>query len=97
MKSIRLSNNTYVHIFLHHLQTTIEEAVIASETWTLPDYEEQANLYLDALEDHDCVAFLEALHKVSAQRIVEHWEEFAPDQLEEEQYKQYLKFKNKTK
>jgi hypothetical protein len=38
------------------------------------------------------VAFLEELHKAAAQRIVKHWEEFAPNQLEEEHYKQYLKF-----
>ena len=51
-----------------------------------------ANDYIDALEDHDCVAFLEELHKATAQRIVKHWEEFAPNQLEEEHNKQYLKF-----
>ena len=93
MKSIKLSNNTYVHVFLHNIQVSLEEAVISSETWGLPDFEEEANKYIDALEDHDCVAFLEELHKVSAQRIVEHWEKYAPKRLEEEYYKQYLKFK----
>lgn len=95
MKSIRLGNSTYVHVFLHKIQVSLEEAVIASETWDDNDYEEQANQYIDALEDHHCVAFLEELHKVCAQRIVQHWEEFAPQRLEEEHYKQYLKFKNK--
>jgi hypothetical protein len=94
MKSIRLGNSTYAHVFLHKINVTLEEAVISSETWSLPDYEEQANQYIDALEGHDCVAFLEELHKVCAQRIVEHWEEFAPERLEEEDNKQYLKFKN---
>lgn len=93
MKSIKLGNNTYVHVFLHKIQVSLEEAVISSETWDLPNYEEQANQYIDALEEHHCVAFLEELHKVCAQRIVEHWEEFAPNRLEEDHYKQYLKFK----
>jgi hypothetical protein len=59
MKSIRLGNNTYVHVFLHEIRVSLEEAVVSSETWGLPDYEEQANSYIDALEGHECVAFLE--------------------------------------
>jgi hypothetical protein len=93
MKSIKLGNNTYAHVFLHNIQVSLEEAIISSETCGLPDFEEEANKYIDALEEHDCVAFLEELHKVCAQRIVKHWEEFAPKRLEEEYYKQYLKFK----
>ena len=93
MRSIKLGNSTYVHVFLHKIQVSLEEAVIASETWEGHDYEEQANQYIDALDDHWCVAFLEELHKVCAQRIVEHWEEFSPQRLEEENFKQYLKFK----
>ena len=93
MKSIKLGNSTYVHVFLHQINVTLEEAVISSETWDILNYEEQANQYIDALEDNDCVAFLEELHKVCAQRIVEYWEEFAPQRLEEKHYKQYLKFK----
>jgi hypothetical protein len=93
MKSIRLSNNTYVHVFLHDIRVSLEEAVISSETWGVIDYEEEANKYIDALEEHDCIAFLEELHKVCAQRIVKHWEECAPQQLENEDFKQYLKFK----
>ena len=93
MQSIQLGNSTYVHVFLHKIQVTLEEAVISSETWGIPDYEDQANKYIDALEGHDCVAFLEELHKVCAQRIVQHWEEFAPEQLEQEHFKPYLKFK----
>lgn len=94
MKSIRLGNSTYVHVFLHKINVSLEEAVISSETWELPDFKKMANDYIDALEDHDCVAFLEELHKVCAQRIVQHWEEFAPEKLEEEDFKQYLKFKD---
>ena len=71
----------------------MSQAVISSETWELPDFKKMANDYIDALEDHDCVAFLEELHKVCAQRIVQHWEEYAPSQLKEKHNKQYLKFK----
>jgi hypothetical protein len=93
MKSIKISNRTYVHVFLHKINVSIEEAIISSETEGIPDFDKMANDYIDALEGHDCVAFLEELHKVCAQRIVQHWEEFAPQKLEEEYYKQYLKYK----
>ena len=93
MKSISLSNNTYVHVFVHEIKRSLEESILSSEECSFPDFEKEANEYIDALEGHECVAFLEALHKVSAQRIVEHWEQFAPERLEEENNKQYLKFK----
>ena len=57
MKSIRLSNNVYVHVFLHKINRTIEEAVLSSEECDLPDYEKEVREYIDALEDHHCVAF----------------------------------------
>lgn len=94
MKSIRLDNSTYVHVYIHRIPVTMEEAVISSETGSFPDYKQLANDYIDALDEHWCVAFLEELHKVCAQRIVQHWEEFAPEWLENEHYKQYLKFKD---
>lgn len=93
MKSIKIANNTYVHVYLHKIDVSLEEAVISSETEGLPDFEKMAEDYIDALEEHWCVAFLEELHKASARRIVKHWEEFAPQQLETDYYKQYLKFK----
>jgi hypothetical protein len=97
MKSIKIANNTYVHIYLHKINVSLEEAVISSETEGIPDYEKMAEDYIDALEDNDCVAFLEELHKASARRIVQHWEEFAPKQLETEYFKKYLKFKKDVK
>ena len=93
MKSIRLDNSTYIHVYVHSVRQSFEEAIISSETSSLPDYKELANQYIDALEEHWCVAFLEELHKVCAQKIVEHWEEFAPKKLKEKDNKQYLKFK----
>jgi hypothetical protein len=93
MKSIRLDNSTYIHVYVHKVSQSFEEAIISSETCPFPDYKELANQYIDALEEHWCVAFLEELHKVCAQKIVEHWEEFAPEKLKEKDNKQYLKFK----
>lgn len=93
MKSIRLSNDVYVHVFLHELRISFAENVISSETCGPPNFKKEANKYIDALGDHYCVAFLEELHKVCAQRIVKHWEEISPDQLKNKHYKQYLKFK----
>lgn len=47
MKSIKLSNNTYVHVFLHHINVSLEEAVISSETGSFPDFKQMANDYID--------------------------------------------------
>lgn len=93
MKSIKLSNNIYVHVFLHEINRSMEEFVLSSEECDLPNYEKEAEEYINALDEHWCVAFLEALHKVSARKIVKHWEEFAPQKLKEKENKQYLKFK----
>lgn len=94
MKSIRLDHSTYVHVFIHELKPSLEEQILYYESEPgPPSYTQLAEELLDALDDHECVALLEALHEVSARRIVEHWEEFAPQQLEKEEYKGYLKYK----
>lgn len=94
MKSIRLDHSTYVHVFIHELKPSLEEQILYYESEPgPPSYTQLAEELLDALGDHECVALLEALHEVSARRIVEHWEEFAPQQLEKEEYKGYLKYK----
>lgn len=93
MKSVKISNNMYVHVFLHKINKTLEEAVLESEEYNMLDYDKIAEEYIEALDENYCVAFLEALHKASARKIVEHWEEFAPNQLKEKYYKPYLKFK----
>ena len=96
MKSIKLSNNTYLHVFLHKINRSFEEAILESEEFNVPDYDKLAEEFIDTLEDNYCVAFLESLHKVSAQKIVEHWREFAPKQLEEKRNKKYLKYERNT-
>ena len=97
MKSIKLSNNIYLHVFLHKINRSFEEAVLESEEFNIPNYDKLAEEFIDTLEDNYCVAFLESLHKVSAQKIVEHWREFAPKQLEEKRNKKYLRYgKQKT-
>lgn len=94
MKSIRLDPRTYVHVFVHELKPSLEEQILYYESEPgPPSYTQLAEELLDALGGHECVALLEALHEVSARRIVEHWEEFAPQQLEKEEYKGYLKYK----
>ena len=94
MKSIRLDHSTYVHVFIHELKPSLEEQILYYESEPgPPSYTQLAEELLDALDDHECVALLEALHEVSARRIVEHQEEFAPQQLEKEEYKGYLKYK----
>lgn len=92
MKSIKLDNQTYVHVFVHEVPLSLEEAILISEELPENKYEQQAKDLIDALEGHECVAFLEALHKVSAQRIVKHWRKYAPERLEEAQYKKYLSY-----
>lgn len=92
MKSIKLSNNIYLHVFLHKINRSFEEAILESEEFNIPDYDKLAEEFIDTLEEHWCVAFLESLHRVSARKIVEHWREFAPKQLEEKSNKKYLMY-----
>lgn len=82
MKSIKLSNNLYLHVFLHKINKSLEEAVLESEEFNTLDYDKLAEEFIDTLEENYCVSFLESLHKVSAQKIIEHWRKFAPNQLE---------------
>lgn len=91
MKSIRLSNDVYVHVFLHELRISFAENIISSETCEPPDFKKEANKYIDALGEHYCVAFLEELHKVCAERIIKHWKEVSPDKLKDKKNKIYLK------
>lgn len=93
MKSVKITNNIYAHIFLHKISKSMEEIILESEEFAIPDYDKIAEEYIDALDENYCVAFLESLHKVSARKIIEHWKEFSPDQLKNKHYKQYLKFK----
>lgn len=94
MKSIRLDPRTYVHVFIHELKPSMEEQILYYESEPgPPTYTQLAEELIDALDGHECVALLKALHEVSARRIVEHWEKFAPQQLEKEEWKGYLKFK----
>jgi hypothetical protein len=55
-------------------------------------FNQAAEDLIDSFNEHDCIAFLEALHKVTAKRIVEHWRDCSPERLEEEQYKKYLDY-----
>ena len=91
MKSIKLSHDVYVHVFVHELKMSFAENVISSETSTLPNFKKEANKYIDALGDHYCVAFLEELHKVCAERIIKHYKEVSPDKLKDKRNKIYLK------
>ena len=100
MKSIKLDYQTYIHVFVKNIPLDLDEVILLSEeslNETTKDFEnkyiKQANDYIDALEGHECVAFLEAPHKVSAQRIVEHWNKYSPQRLKEKQYKKYLNYK----
>jgi hypothetical protein len=82
MKSIKISNSVYMHTYLHEIQITLEEACSrsddSSKDW-FEDYSESAKLLIDGMEDHWCVALLEAIKKECETRIYEHWEEFAPE------------------
>jgi hypothetical protein len=80
MKSIKISNQTYMHVYLHEVNFSLEEAFSqADDTSVLPlYYEESAKLLIDSMEDHWCIALLEAIKKECENRIYEHWEEFSP-------------------
>ena len=52
MKSIKLSNNIYLHVFLHKINKSLEEAVLESEEFNIPDYDKLAEEFIDTLEEH---------------------------------------------
>lgn len=88
--------------------TTQIEVTVTRDFYTLEDvlegkwddeqdtfnFDQAAEDLIDSFNGHDCVAFLEALHKVAAKRIVEHWRDYSPERLEEEQYKKYLDYES---
>jgi hypothetical protein len=81
MKSIRIANQTYMHVYLHDIKFTLEEAISQMEdssNFTL-DFTESAKALIDSMEDHWCVSLLEALKKECETRIYQHWEEYAPE------------------
>lgn len=92
MKSIRIGLQTQVNIEVIQVPLSLEEIVEMADNPPIPNYKQQANDFIDGLEGHYSIAFLEALHIVAAKRIVEHWREFSPKRLEEERYKKYLKY-----
>jgi len=60
MKSIKLSNNVYVHVFIHEIKRSMEEFVLSSEDCSFPDFEREAEEYIDALgRTLVCCRFLE--------------------------------------
>lgn len=71
MKSIKLSNNIYLHVFLHKINKSLEEAVLESEEFNTPDYDKLAEEFIDTLEEHWCVAFLESLLKLKKRKLTD--------------------------
>lgn len=92
MKSIRIGLQTQIDVEVSKVPLSLEQIVEMANNPPIPNYEQQANDFIDALGGHYSIAFLEALHIVAAKRIVEHWREYSPKQLEEERYKKYLKY-----
>ena len=56
------------------------------------DFRKAAEDLMESFNGHDCVHFLEEVHRAAARRIVEHWQRYSPEQLKKEEYKQYLKY-----
>lgn len=85
MKSIRISKDTYMHTYLHEVSFTLEEAISHSEDSSsncgFVDFKESAKALIDGMEDHWCVALLEAIKAECEARIYEHWEQYAPEKL----------------
>lgn len=93
MKTVQIHNKTYLRIFLHELDVSMDEVISevddCSKTPFL-DFKQSAKDLFDSFEDHDCVALWEAIHLEAAKRIIEHWETGAIQQLKEPRYSKYL-------
>lgn len=85
MKSIKLSKDTYMHTYLHEIPLTLEEMIShaedSSSNFISVDFKESARELIDGMEDHWCVALLEAIKNECENRINEHWKIYAPEKL----------------
>lgn len=82
MKSIRIGNCTYIHVYLHDVDMTLEEACSQSDDSSKSpfiDFSESAKSLIDGMEDNWCVALLEAIKEECENRIHKHWERSAPE------------------
>lgn len=72
-----------MHTYLHEIQITLEEAFSqaddSSSNCGYMNYKESAKSLIDGMEDHWCVALLEAIKEECEARIYEHWEQYAPE------------------
>jgi dihydroneopterin aldolase len=71
-----------MHTYLHEIDLTLEEAFSRSDDSSkndMIDYSESAKSLIDGMEDHWCVALLEAIQKECADRIFEHWSKYNPE------------------
>jgi len=92
-KKFRIHPTTQIEVTVTTNFYTLEDVLEGKyDNQELFDFDQAAEDLIDSFNGHDCVAFLEALHKVAAKRIVEHWRDYAPERLEEEKYKKYLSY-----
>lgn len=82
MESVRIAKDTYMHVYLHEVSFTLEENFSQSDDSSSNfggiDFEKSAKTLIDGMEDHWCVALLEAIKKECDIRIHKHWEKFSP-------------------
>ena len=90
--TVKIHPNTELDIITRDTSPSLENLINGTDevdNWFF-DYDKAAIDLLESFEEESCVAFLEALHKAAACKIVEHWKRFSPERLEEERYKKYL-------
>jgi hypothetical protein len=88
MKSIRISNDVYLHIYTHNLKLDLLEVCDISDDIPI-SYNKIAKDFLDSFDDESCVQLWDDLAIECMKRIVEHWSKYAPIQLENKHYKKY--------
>ncbi len=75
-KPIRLSPNAVAIIHMFYKESNFEDIwMFENEQYEIDNYDnyqESANEFIDQLEDHYCIAFLEALHKRIGKELEEH-------------------------
>jgi hypothetical protein len=93
-KTFMVGPQTNVEVTTRRIDMTLEDVFSGKYEKICEefDYDKAADGLIQSLNGHDCVIFLESLHKASARRIVEQWRKYSPERLEEDRYKKYLDF-----
>jgi hypothetical protein len=105
MKNIEISRNTSLHVYLVEIEDKFPDCFVKAESEELDimsnahedKYQKAARELMESMEDNWCVALLDAIVNEMSEKIVEHWQRFSPQRLQEPHYKALVQMLDKRK